>query len=129
MDSCSNIVSSEPKPSSCPSEKLAKTSRSEGSNRALSKTSSTSSASLVKPTADSPYKTSEFYIIRVSIDASGPETEGNKRKELFLNSKVLLGPSTVNIRRTILLLGLALTWQLPRCDTSLILLKIAHNIM
>ena len=96
MDSCSNIVSSEPKPSSCPSEKLAKTSRSEGSNRALSKTSSTSSASLVKPTADSPYKTSEFYIIRVSIDASGPETEGNKRKELFLNSKVLLGQRRLN---------------------------------
>ena len=47
VDSCSNIVSSEPKPASCPSEKIAKTSRSEGSsNRALSKTSSTSSASL-----------------------------------------------------------------------------------
>ena len=27
-------------------------------------------------TTDNPYKTSEFYIIRVSIEASGPETEG-----------------------------------------------------
>lgn len=27
-------------------------------------------------TTESPYKTSEFYIIRVSIDANGPETEG-----------------------------------------------------
>ena len=79
VDSCSNIVSSEPKPSSCPSEKpSAKTSRSEGSTRALSKTSSTSSASLVKPTVDSPYKTSEFYIIRVTIEATGPATEGKE---------------------------------------------------
>merc|ERR1719273_1982406 len=74
------MVSSEPKPSSCPSEaRLPKlSSRSEGSNPSarLSKTSSTSSASLVKPTPESPYKTSEFYIIRVSIEASGPETEG-----------------------------------------------------
>lgn len=27
-------------------------------------------------TTDSPYKTSEFYIIRVSVDTNGPETEG-----------------------------------------------------
>ena len=84
VDSCSNMVSSEPKPSSCPSEaRLPKlSSRSEGSNPSarLSKTSSTSSASLVKPTPESPYKTSEFYIIRVSIEASGPETEGNQKK-------------------------------------------------
>jgi len=81
VDSCSNMVSSEPKPSSCPSEaRLPKlSSRSEGSNPSarLSKTSTTSSNScLTKPTAESPYKTSEFYIIRVSIEASGPETEG-----------------------------------------------------
>ena len=89
VDSCSNMVSSEPKPSSCPSEaRLPKlSSRSEGSNPSarLSKTSSTSHSSLTKPTPESPYKTSEFYIIRVSIEASGPETEGNTKKLLILD--------------------------------------------
>ena len=33
-------------------------------------------ASQVPTTTESPYKTSEFYIIRVSIESSGPETEG-----------------------------------------------------
>ena len=33
-------------------------------------------ASQVPTTTESPYRTSEFYIIRVSIESSGPETEG-----------------------------------------------------
>ena len=33
-------------------------------------------SSQIPTTADSPYRTSEFYIIRVSIESSGPETEG-----------------------------------------------------
>eukprot|EP00095_Tigriopus_kingsejongensis_P003509 maker-scaffold373_size192110-snap-gene-0.40 protein:Tk03509 transcript:maker-scaffold373_size192110-snap-gene-0.40-mRNA-1 annotation:"hypothetical protein DAPPUDRAFT_49847" len=41
-------------------------------SRSMSKTSVASSGS----TTDSPYRTSEFYIIRVSIEESGPETEG-----------------------------------------------------
>ena len=33
-------------------------------------------ASQIPTTTESPYRTSEFYIIRVSIESSGPETEG-----------------------------------------------------
>jgi len=80
VDSCSNIISSEPKPSSY-SDGLNKSSnKSDGlestSDRSYSKSSSASKLSLTKPTTESPYKTSEFYIIRVSIESAGPETEG-----------------------------------------------------
>jgi ral guanine nucleotide dissociation stimulator-like 1 len=75
VDSGSNVVRSEPNPE--PTTKRPSTaakSETSASDRVLSKASS--SSSLTKPTADSPYKTSEFYIIRVSINSSGPETEG-----------------------------------------------------
>merc|ERR1719291_723192 len=81
VDSCSNIISSEPKPSSY-SDGLNKSSnKSDGglestSDRSYSKSSSASKLSLTKPTTESPYKTSEFYIIRVPIESAGPETEG-----------------------------------------------------
>lgn len=71
VDSSSNnnIVSSEPQPTEKQTQKTL--TRSEGSSeRSGCKSSST------KPTPESPYKTSDFYIIRVSIESSGPETEG-----------------------------------------------------
>ena len=71
VDSCSNIVSSEPKPKS--STTKSDLDSSGGGDRSFAKSSV---KSLTKPTAESPYKTSEFYIIRVSIESSGPETEG-----------------------------------------------------
>lgn len=70
VDSCSNIISSEPKPSVKSSTTKSDL---ESSDRSMSKSSV---KSLTKPTVESPYKTSEFYIIRVSIEGSGPETEG-----------------------------------------------------
>ena len=78
VDSCSNIISSEPKPSSLSERNKSASTKSENdfassTDRSLSKSSV---KSLTKPTAESPYKTSEFYIIRVSILSSGPETEG-----------------------------------------------------
>ena len=45
-----------------------------GSSSSVS--SASRKASQMPTTTDNPYKTSEFYIIRVSIEASGPETEG-----------------------------------------------------
>ena len=55
--------------------------RKSGDPKFLSGKSSTSSLSLfpssTPTTTESPYKTSEFYIIRVSVEGSGgPETEG-----------------------------------------------------
>ncbi|XP_059092463.1 ral guanine nucleotide dissociation stimulator-like 1 isoform X3 [Tigriopus californicus] len=47
-------------------------SESKATSRSMSKTSVASSGSAT----DSPYRTSEFYIIRVSIEEAGPETEG-----------------------------------------------------
>ena len=76
VDSCSNIISSEPKPSSY--SELNKSSKSDPCGESTSDRSYSKSSvkSLTKPTVESPYKTSEFYIIRVSIESSGPETEG-----------------------------------------------------
>lgn len=49
-------------------------------SKILSGKSSSSSLSVfpssTPTTTDSPYKTSEFYIIRVSVEGNGPETEG-----------------------------------------------------
>ena len=42
----------------------------------FSGSSASRKASQVPTTTESPYRTSEFYIIRVSIESSGPETEG-----------------------------------------------------
>ena len=73
VDSCSQLVSSEPRPKSSTTKSDLDSSSGPGGDRAFSKSSV---KSMTKPTADSPYKTSEFYIIRVSIESSGPETEG-----------------------------------------------------
>lgn len=86
VGSSSNVVRSEPNPTAASASgnghKISV--RSEGASVKSSqggrvdkplKTAS-SSSSLAKPTPESPYKTPEFYIIRVSIDSSGPETEG-----------------------------------------------------
>ena len=75
VDSCSQIVSSEPKPSSI-SDRHKSSTKSECSDTRPPSKASSSSKSLTKPSADSPYMTSEFYIIRVSIETGGPETEG-----------------------------------------------------
>ena len=75
VDSCSQIVSSEPKPSSM-SDRHKSSTKSEYSDTRPPSKASSSSKSLTKPSADSPYRTSEFYIIRVSIETGGPETEG-----------------------------------------------------
>ena len=42
----------------------------------LSGSSTSRKTSQVPTTTESPYKTSEFYIIRVSIESAGPATEG-----------------------------------------------------
>ena len=75
VDSFSQIVSSEPKPSSVSDRNKSSTKSDYSDTRPPSKASS-SSKSLTKPSADSPYRTSEFYIIRVSVETGGPETEG-----------------------------------------------------
>ena len=74
VDSCSQIVSSEPKPLNKSSTKSDYSDNQ--TSRPPSKSGSSSSKSMTKPSADSPYRTSEFYIIRVSIMTGGPETEG-----------------------------------------------------
>merc|ERR1711953_1361904 len=74
VDSCSQIVSSEPKPLNKSSTKSDYSDNQ--TSRTPSKSGSSSSKSMTKPSADSPYRTSEFYIIRVSIMTGGPETEG-----------------------------------------------------
>ena len=55
-------------------------------SKLLSGKSSTSSLSVfpssTPTTTESPYKTSEFYIIRVSVEGNGPETEGKKISQL-----------------------------------------------
>ncbi len=78
VESCSNIISSpEPKPTAPSSEQNATTvSSTKSDGGGAESASASSSKSAIKPTPESPYKTSEFYIIRVSIEASGPETEG-----------------------------------------------------
>ena len=86
VDSCSQIVSSEPKPLSSGlsdhhhlrlNKSSTKSDYSDNqTSRPPSKSGSSSSKSMTKPSADSPYRTSEFYIIRVSIMTGGPETEG-----------------------------------------------------
>ena len=75
VDSCSNIISSEPKPSSY-SELNKSSNKSDHESTSDRSFSKSSVKSLTKPTSESPYKTSEFYIIRVSIESAGPETEG-----------------------------------------------------
>ena len=47
-----------------------------GVGSSCSGSSASRKASQVPTTTDSPYKTSEFYIIRVSIESPGPATEG-----------------------------------------------------
>ena len=76
---CTFFIRSEPSPGGPIKSCGASSTKSLGENevkskipdRATSKTSVTSAGS-----SDSPYRTSEFYIIRVSIEESGPETEG-----------------------------------------------------
>ncbi len=87
----SNAVNSEPNPvTSSSHHKLSVAAKSEGSASTSDMKppliKGASSGSLTKPTADSPYKTSEFYIIRVSINANGPETEGTNTQTFIIDS-------------------------------------------
>ena len=69
----------------------------------LSNKSSTSSLSVfpssTPTTTESPYKTSEFYIIRVSVEGNGPETEGKIQKQAEANKVFGFFDPTVQLRR------------------------------
>ena len=88
-------------------------------------------------TTDNPYKTSEFYIIRVSIEASGPETEGvimyksimvsnHERTGAVIRSAMMkhgLEGSPDNYTLSQLLPDKGLSIRIMQCSFSLVLLS------